>query len=250
MRAHPFLSSGTRAIALCALAACMSLTACELLGLDGKTNQPPPKKVAKSKTTPASKAGTPAGDAKKVAVAEYVRPNYPNNARRNPFQPDDEIFAPTVVDTPEERPVEPLERFTLAQLELVAIVSEISVPKAMFVDPDKFGHFVKKGDRVGRQGGIIVDIRDNEVDIREVNPEGDAAQAQVKTVRLRSIELRESEDEDLSEIEREALDRLLRSKQGREGLRRQLLEKGQGAPSGDQPGTLPPAASRGTAPPR
>ena len=246
MRAHPFPTHVPRALALCALASCMSLTACELLGLDGNT-QPPPKQATKPKTTPKPKLPTAEPETKKVVV-EYVRPNYPNNARRNPFQPDDEVFAPTVIDTPEERPVEPLERFTLAQLELVAIISEISVPKAMFVDPDKFGHFVKKGDRVGRQGGIIVDIRDNEVDIREVNPESDDGQAQVKTVRLRSIELRGEGDEDLSEVERQALDRLLRSKQGREGLLRQLQE--QGAQGAAQPGTLPPSASGGTAPPR
>lgn len=246
------------ALGIALMICCLCLGGCEMLGLGGSKPRPAPKTRPKVVNKP--KKAAPDADAaknaeKKIAeAAEYQRPEYPNNIRRNPFQPDDEIMAPIL--GPAEggdinRPLEPLERFTLAQLELVAIISEVAVPKAMFVDPDGFGHMIKEGDRIGRQNGVIVDIRDNEVDVRETTGEDNESQSRVRTIRLRSGELRSSNSDDLTEAEREALDKLLNSKEGRENLRKRLQKNAPGANAvdGGNGGTLPPR-NGGIAPPR
>lgn len=131
-----------------------------------------------------------------------------------------------VAKVEEERPVEPLEQFTLSQLTLIGVISETAVPKAMFVDSDGFGHVVKEGDRIGRQGGIITDIRDNEVDIQEGGAENTQAPSSVRTLRLSDTEIRNSSDDnELSDAERQALDRLMKSEEGREKLRANLREQ-------------------------
>ena len=61
--------------------------------------------------------------------------------------------------------MEPLEQYELAQLTLVAIITGTPVPKAMFLDSTRFGHIAKEGDRIGKDGGRITDIRSNEVEV-------------------------------------------------------------------------------------
>lgn len=224
---------------------CITLGGCELLGLsDSKPANvpqqapaPKPKKVVVKKKD----------DTKAEEIVEYQRPEYPNNVRRNPFQPDEEVLGPIVgIGDPgqSDRPMEPLERFTIAQLELVAIISEVAVPKAMFVDPDGFGHMIKEGDRIGRQNGVIVDIRDNEVDVRETTGEDSESQSRTRTLRLRTGEIRSSNEDDLTEAEREALNKLLNSKKGRESLRERLNGNANGKSNAGNPkdsgGIAPP----------
>ena len=153
--------------------ASMALTGCEALGLDGGGDEP--AKPATKKTTPkkedaqAKKGADKKEDAKDI---EYERPVYPDNVRRNPFQPEKDIITPAITQGSDPtRPIEPLEQFDISQLDLVAIISSVVVPKAMFVDPKGTGHVVKERDRIGRKGSIIVDIRENEVDIQESSSE-------------------------------------------------------------------------------
>lgn len=162
---------------------------------------------------------------------EYSRPDYP--VRRNPFQPDIQVLGVNEdkVDPQQLRPVEPLEEYALSSLRLVTIISETTVPKAMFVDPTGFGHFAKEGDRIGRNNGIIRNIRQNEVEIREGDEQGSMI-----TVRMREGELRQ-DDDSLSEEEQEALRRLLQSEGGRQALQRSLqgTEESQHAQGGAEP---------------
>ncbi len=162
-------------------------------------------------------------------LEDYVRPDYP--VRRNPFQPDVDVLGASEEEASAEemRPQEPLEQFAISSLNLVTIISETTVPKAMFVDPTGHGHFAKEGDRIGRNNGIIRAIRQNEVEIREGDERGS-----VVTVRMRERELR-TEDEGLTEEERAALRRLLGTDEGRE-----LLEEVGGPPR--QEGERPPSA--------
>lgn len=150
---------------------------------------------------------------------EYSRPDYP--VRRNPFQPDVQILGvkEDKADPEQIRPVEPLEEYTLSSLRLVTIISETTVPKAMFIDPTGFGHFAKEGDRIGRNSGIIRNIRQNEVEIRE----GDA-QGSMVTLRMREGEL-ETQGDRLSDEEQEALRRLLQSEGGRQAMQRSLQQE-------------------------
>lgn len=200
---------------------------CEMFGLSDPEQPAPPANTTK-RTPPAT---PPPVTIPEASAAEeetpYERPEYPDNSGRNPFRIDVETVIPSVVVTvTEERPVEPLEQFGLSQLALVGVISETAVPKAMFIDPEGFGHVVKEGDRIGRQGGIITDIRDNEVDIQESAGEGNQAPANIRTLRLSDTEIRSvSGDDELSDAERQALERLLKSEEGRQKLRDNLREQ-------------------------
>jgi Tfp pilus assembly protein PilP len=105
-------------------------------------------------------AATEEGEEEEDADA-YKRPEL--LARRDPF-----VFEPPVVASEkgdEERVLEPLESYDISQLRLVGLVTNTAVPKAMFKDATSFGHIAKEGDRIGRDGGRITQIRANEVEV-------------------------------------------------------------------------------------
>lgn len=230
-------------------------TGCELLGLDGGSTPATPPTQPPAQTPPVNKVPV-AAEPEKAEEEDYQRPEYPENVRRNPFAPSNDVLMPIlgtpVTDDDDAPPLEPLQQYNIAQLELVAIISEIAIPKAMFTDPEGFGHVVKEGDRIGRQGGTIVDIRDNEVDVREISGDEDEKQSRVMTIRLRSAELKSANGDDLSEAEREALERLLDTEEGRNALRRNLKDRAAGANAIEGGGVLPPGSTRGggVAPPQ
>lgn len=207
----------------------LSFSGCEMLGLSDPAKPPPttPKKAVVAKKTVVAKAV-----ASKASSKDYKRPEYPNNSRRNPFQPNPEIVTPVAKAAIEERTKQPLEQFTLNELQLVAIISSVTVPKAMFVDPSGFGNVLKEGERIGRNAGVISDIRDNEVDVREGG--GENGQSRVITIRLRDVDLNSGNENDLSEDEREALKKLLESEEGRKALQRTFDEATLGATSVDK----------------
>lgn len=135
----------------------MLLGGCDLFGGDSPPGPPPatPPTTASKPTKAETKTETKA--------EEYRRPDVPIGTRRDPF-----VFAPPKAEVEEEnieRQLEPLEGFDINQLKLVAILTGTVVPKAMFVDPTSFGHIAQEEDRIGRNGGRITDIRDNEVEI-------------------------------------------------------------------------------------
>lgn len=145
-------------------AALLVLSAGLLLGAMGCEEDavaPPPP------TTPEPKA-KPAAKPKKVVEntddKAYKRPEFLGEKRRDPF-----LFEPPKVqegnDLGGDRPLEPLEFYGVQELRLVAIVTGTSVPKAMFTDPSGHGHMAKEGDRIGRDGGRIAEIRNNEVEV-------------------------------------------------------------------------------------
>lgn len=69
---------------------------------------------------------------------------------------------------------EPLCRFDLDQLTLVAVVSGDANPLAMVQDPAGRGYFVRRNTRVGRQGGKVTQIMSDAVVITEyfTTPDG------------------------------------------------------------------------------
>ncbi len=250
----PLMSHPPRRIAALALALAFGCAGCELLGLsDPEPASPPP---TAPKVAPKAPPVEPVEQAAPQDERRYQRPEYPENMRRNPFQPDPEAIAPnmiTGVSDTVERQRDPLEQFSLDQLQLVAIISEVSVPKAMFIDPEGYGHVAKIGDRIGRQGGVIVDVRDNQVDVRENSGDvEDASSSRVRTMRLRDLELRAQEDGGLSDAERAALERLLNTEEGRRALQQSVQDRSLGASAvdGQSPGANVPASEGGIAPPR
>jgi Tfp pilus assembly protein PilP len=224
-----------------------------LVGCDEieKLPTPPPvevKKPALPVTPP------PVAEVAPEDVTEYQRPEYPENLRRNPFQPDPDVVTPVgpVIDSDkrDNGAVTAIEAFNLNQLELSAIISSVAIPKAMFIDPSGFGHVVKEGDKIGRNGGVVTDIRDNEVDVQETTSEGEGAASQVRTLRLREAEIRSDNQDELSDSERQALEKLLDSETGRRALRDKLRDQSQGASAIE--GSGPPSDPRfgGIEPPK
>jgi len=69
---------------------------------------------------------------------------------------------------------EPLCRFDIDQLTLVAVVSGDANPLAMVQDPLGRGYFVRRNSRVGRQGGKVTQIMSDAVVITEyfTTPDG------------------------------------------------------------------------------
>ena len=171
-------------------------------------------------------------------IDEYSRPDYP--VRRNPFRPDSDVLAVDEQDDldDEVRATEPLEQYSLSALSLVTIISETTVPKAMFVDPTGLGHFAKEGDRIGRNDGVIRGIRSNEVEVQE----GGFDSGATVTVALRERELRMADDDEdgLTEAEREMLRRLLESDEGREALEDGIGGEQDGVADERFPGLQPP----------
>ena len=237
---EPLLNARLVVLVAAVLAATLMMGGCELLGLGGDTtNQQAQNNKQQNQQKQAQnqqKQAQADQDQAEEQEEEYERPEYPGDTRRNPFLPDPEVMQPkSQVSEGDVRPREPLEQYAISALELVAIISETAVPKAMLVDPDGFGHVAKEGDRIGLNGGQITDIRDNEVEVRETTDEDDS-QTRLKTIKLRTQELQTREDEGLSEEQREALQRLLESEEGQRALDEARRENAPGANAAEQGG--------------
>lgn len=208
-------------------------SACEFLGLDGSQTTETP--VTQPEPPPAPPAPEPVVQPPVSEEGEYARPEYPNNTRRNPFQPDLEVVTPANVETDgQQEALGPLERFALGELELVAIISEVAVPKAMFIDPEGFGHVLKEGDRIGRNSGVLSDIRDNEVEVTETTGEDEGqGQTRLRTMKLRDADLSVGGDSALTDEERAAIEKLLETEEGRKALEARYRDMALGASAVD-----------------
>lgn len=178
----------------------------------------------------------------------YSRPSYPEP--RNPFQPDQEVLE---IDqggddsgSEVDQAAGPLEQYAIASLNLVAIISQTAVPRAMFVDPTGMGHFANEGDRVGEDGGVIREIRSGEVEIQHGED-----RTNTRVVELREREIRTGRDDELTEEEREMLRELMDDDERREALEEELAgaegeesSDGQAQQQSDDrfPGLAPPGA--------
>lgn len=66
------------------------------------------------------------------------------------------------------RPKEPLEAFSLETLKMVGMVSKQGVVHAVIKTPDNAIYHVRKGNYVGQNFGLITQISDSEVTLREI----------------------------------------------------------------------------------
>jgi len=66
------------------------------------------------------------------------------------------------------RPKEPLEAFSLETLSMVGMLSRQGVIHAVIKTPDKAIYHVKKGNYVGQNFGLVTQITDSEVTLREI----------------------------------------------------------------------------------
>ena len=131
----------------------------------GGTSAPPPQqqKAAAAKPPPPPAPAAPSG------------PTYVYNpvGKRDPFRsPETEPAAQAAMAN--TTCTEPLCRFDIDQLTLVAVVSGDANPLAMVQDPAGRGYFVRRNTRVGRQGGKVTQILSDAVVITEyfTTPDG------------------------------------------------------------------------------
>jgi type IV pilus assembly protein PilP len=99
--------------------------------------------------------------------------------KRDPFQ---DFVMRTSGEAPKDRP--PLLRFNVDKFTLRGVVWGTSNLRAMLVDPDGLGHYVRIGDEVGRNYGKVTSIEESSVIVTEEyqTPDG---QVVVKPVEVR-----------------------------------------------------------------
>lgn len=66
------------------------------------------------------------------------------------------------------RPKEPLESFSLETLKMVGALSKDGVIRAVIKTPDNAVYHVRKGNYVGQNFGLVTQISDSEVTLREI----------------------------------------------------------------------------------
>lgn len=119
-----------------------------------------------------------------VAFAAAPDADYNPIGRRDPFQPP--VPQATV------RPASSLERFELSQITLEGIISGISDPKATVTVPGGESFLVRKGMRIGREGGRVARITSNELVVAEEQRGDDG----VVHVRETALTIRTEQNED------------------------------------------------------
>jgi len=107
---------------------------------------------------------------------------YDVDGRRDPFVPFNEQGA--IVGDNVNSVLLPLQRFELSEIRLVGIIWNIRMPKAMFIDPNKRIHILKKDDRIGRRNGYLAAIREGEVVIVETVNKGEGLTYTSQILRL------------------------------------------------------------------
>jgi type IV pilus assembly protein PilP len=161
------------------------LAALALAACGGSTSAPPG-------------ATTKAAPPKPPTVAEQAPPPAPTYVynpvgKRDPFRsPDAEPATQAALASASCN--EPLCRFDVDQLTLVAVVTGDANPLAMVQDPAGRGYFVRRNTRVGRQGGKVTQIMSDAVVITEyfTTPDGKTT-ANPVTLAIKSEKIPEQE---------------------------------------------------------
>ena len=171
-----------RAFELGAALATVLLTA----ACGGSAPPPAPAQQAKAAVAKPPAATEPAAP----AAPTYV---YNPIGKRDPFRsPEAEPAAQAALAN--TTCTEPLCRFDVDQLTLVAVVSGDANPLAMVQDPAGRGYFVRRNTRVGRQGGKVTQIMSDAVVITEyfTTPDGKTT-ANPVTLAIKSEKVPEQE---------------------------------------------------------
>ena len=144
------------------------LAALALVAACGGSGAPPSAPAQQAKAAVAKPPSAP--EATAPAAPTYV---YNPIGKRDPFRsPEAEPAAQAALANTACN--EPLCRFDIDQLTLVAVVSGDANPLAMVQDPQGRGYFVRRNTRVGRQGGKVTQIMSDAVVVTEyfTTPDG------------------------------------------------------------------------------
>lgn len=135
-------------------------------GLWGCSDEPAPQPPAKPKAV--AKAPVKAAPDKAAEEAETPPETkfvYQAEGRRDPFLPLTAIRKP-VGDVSEE-PLTPLQQYELQQYRLIGVIVGLDDPKAMVVAPDGKSYILKKGIKIGKNNGVVLDISKDVIQVQE-----------------------------------------------------------------------------------
>ncbi len=116
---------------------------------------------------------------------------YNPEGRRDPFKP---FITKTTVKEEKKRPLSPLQKYSIGQLKLVAIIWGIRSPRAMVEVPEGKGYIVKRGSLIGNRNGRVIRILKDKIIIRERFRD---AFGEIKTDDI-TLELPKEEEEEIS----------------------------------------------------
>jgi type IV pilus assembly protein PilP len=166
----------------------IALSSCVVWGCESKEKPSAPTPVSKkiaiqneSKPSPATQKGQPVassqtGEEKKSEESEPILAQriYNPKERINPFLPlfrsENKEVAPEQPSKSKRKkriPQTPLEKISLEQLKLVAIIRASSGNRALVEDSSGKGYIVKKGTYIGLNAGIVTQINVDRIIIEE-----------------------------------------------------------------------------------
>jgi len=131
---------------------------------------------------------------KKESHKEVVKYHYDPMGKKDPFKPlvrEGAIISGSILGG---APLTPLQKYTLAELKLVAIITGTENPGAMVEDSKGDGYIIKKGTLIGDSYGEVVKIEKNEVVI--VEKEIDQSSGEIVYSKV-SLILHKPEEEEL-----------------------------------------------------
>ncbi|MGH7821205.1 MAG: pilus assembly protein PilP [Candidatus Binatia bacterium] len=97
------------------------------------------------------------------SAAAPAEPEAAAKARRDPFRPFNLDFQ----EAKDAEPKTPLEQYDLGSLTLVAVIWNVSDPKAMVEDDAGLGYTIGVGTPIGRSGGVVKKIEPDRVIVEE-----------------------------------------------------------------------------------
>jgi len=191
MRKTKRRNNGTRAlthgIILCFL---LSLAAC------GGNSKPPEKAASETAVKKAEKKAVPnEAEESTKSDKEVTAYHYDPMGKKDPFMPlikESGKITDTLLD--HQGPLTPLQKYSLSELRLVAVLLAGEQSKAMVEDSKGDGYILSKGTLIGDKYGEVVDIRNNEVLIAEKEVDSLSGEIVRKNV---SLILHKPEEEEL-----------------------------------------------------
>lgn len=139
----------------------------DMLEQSGKSGKPTSTKKPRDKGAPSKTDDIPATEQEALIAtldkdAQVEQVLYDPTDKRDPFLPFD--FSPEIDDDPNKTE---LERYTIGQLKLTAVLDDANDPKALVENSAGKGYTVKKGTKIGPNKGVVVEIRKDKIMILE-----------------------------------------------------------------------------------
>jgi type IV pilus assembly protein PilP len=156
-------NNGTRALTL-GIIVCflVSLSAC------GGNSKPPEKAASEAAVKKAEKKAEPQeARESKEADQQATAYHYDPMGKKDPFMPLIQESGKLTDKILDQGPLTPLQKYSLSELRLVAVLLAGDQSKAMVEDAKGDGYILSKGTLIGNNYGEVVDIKKNEVLIAE-----------------------------------------------------------------------------------